>query len=393
MSLFYSDMTRRLSRPGSDVWEVHDEAVARQRAGDDIILLSVGDPDFHTPEYISRYTVEQINRGRTHYSPPAGEPELRATIARLESDITGKNFSAEQFVVFPGATATLYSVFASIANPGDEVIVPEPMYAGYRGLFDALGIVDITVPMSLPDFELDVAAIFAAVSDKTRAVLVNTPGNPCGNLIPQESLAALARGCRERDLWLVCDEVYSMITFETPHFSLLRAADDLSNVIVIDGLSKSHAMSGWRLGWAVAPPDLITQLIRISGATLFGTSQFIQDGAAYALANDAPDVEKMRVEYQRRRDYAAERLDAIVELDYFKPRGGMFVMVDSSRIANDGADFARRLLDEAGVSVVPGRGFGASAACYVRISLTHPVPLLEEVFDRIARVAARMQRD
>jgi arginine:pyruvate transaminase len=393
MSLFYSDMTQRLSQPGSDVWEIHDEAVARQRAGDDIILLSVGDPDFPTPEYITQYTVKQINRGRTHYSPPEGEIELRETIARVESEITGKTFSAELFVVFPGATAALYSVFACIANPGDEVIVPEPLYAGYRGLLDALGIKDIKVPLSLPGFELDVDAVFARVTDRTRAVLVNTPGNPCGNLIPSESLAALAEGCRERDLWLVCDEVYSMITFERPHISLLRSTDDLSNVIVIDGLSKSHAMSGWRLGWAVAPPELVAQLTRVASATLFGTSQFVQDGAAYALANDGPDVEKMRLEYQCRRDYAMQRLDGIAELDYFKPSGGMFVMVDSSRIANDGADFARRLLDEAGISTIPGRGFGISAAAYVRISLTHSVPVLRDVFDRIARVAARMHRD
>jgi len=282
-------------------------------------------------------------------------------------------------------------VFASIADVGDEVIVPEPMYAGYRGLFDAIGISDVTVPLTFPDFELDVAKIFDAVTSRTRAVLVNTPGNPCGNLIPSEILAELAQGCKDRDIWLVCDEVYSLITFESPHISLLRCTEDLSNVVVIDGLSKSHAMSGWRIGWAVAPPPLVEQLIRVANASLFGTCQFVQDGAAYALANDAPDVEKMRQEYLKRRDYAIERLDGIAELGYFRPRGGMFIMVDTSAIANDGADFARRLLDEAGISCIPGRGFGRSAASYVRISLTHPVDVLRGVFDRIADVAAAMR--
>jgi arginine:pyruvate transaminase len=392
MSLPYSEVTRRLSGPGSDVWQIHDEAVARQQAGDDIILLSVGDPDFPTPDYIAEHTVAQINRGRTHYSPPGGEPALLAAIAELETRITGKRFAPEQFVVFPGATASLYAVFASIANAGDEVIVPEPMYAGYRGLFDAIGISDVAVPLSLPDFELDATKIFDAVTSRTRAVLVNTPGNPCGNLIPPETLAELAQGLREREIWLVCDEVYSLITFESPHMSLLRSTEDLRNVVVIDGLSKSHAMSGWRIGWAVAPSPLVEQLIRVANATLFGTCQFVQDGAAYALANDAPDVEKMRQEYLKRRDYAIERLDGIPELTHFKPRGGMFIMVDTSAVANDGADFARRLLDEAGISCIPGRGFGASAASYVRISLTHPVEILREVFDRIADVAAAMSR-
>ena len=388
MSLPYSEMAHRLAAPGGDVWQIHDEAVALQRNGEDIILLSVGDPDFPTPEYIARHTVEQIIRGRTHYSPPAGEPNLRQTIADLETSITGRSFDAEQFVIFPGATAALYGTFASIANAGDNVIVPEPMYAGYRGVFDALGISIRHVPLGEADFSLDVAAVFAAVDDRTRAVLVNTPGNPCGNIINQADLLALAEGTRKRDLWIVCDEVYSLITFDQPHVSMLRSTDDLSNVVVIDGLSKSHAMSGWRLGWAAAPPELVTQLTRFSAAAFFGICQFVQDGAAYALDNDAPDVEQMRQDYKKRRDYALARLDQIPQLSYFKPQGGMFIMVDAARVTNDGADFARLLLDQAGLSTIPGRGFGPSAASYVRISLTHPLDVLEVVFDRIAEVTA-----
>jgi arginine:pyruvate transaminase len=150
-------------------------------------------------------------------------------------------------------------------------------------------------------------------------------------------------------------------------------------------------MSGWRLGWAVAPPPLVEQLVRVANAALFGTSQFVQDGAAYALANDAPDVEKMRLEYRGRRDYAMQRLDNIPGLGYFKPAGGMFIMVDCSAVSNNGADFARALLDQAGISVIPGSGFGASTANYVRLSLTHPITVLTEVFDRIESVAAALQ--
>lgn len=390
MKLPYSLLTTRLSAPGSDVWQIHDEAVVRQQQGEDIVLLSVGDPDFSTPQYIAEHTVAQINAGRTHYSPPQGEYGLRQTIAELESASTGRPFVPEQFVIFPGATAALFAVLSCIANPGDEVVTAEPMYAGYRGIFDAIGLRDVTVPLVAPHFELDVSAIFAAVTQRTRAIVVNTPGNPCGNMIGPEDLNALARGCAERDLWLVCDEVYSLITFDTPHISLLRATDKLDNVVVVDGLSKSHAMSGWRLGWAVAPAELVTQLGKFAAATFFGTCQFIQDGAAFALANDAPDVERMRIEYQHRRDYAMMRLDAIAELDYCRPSGGMFIMVDTRRIANDGADFARQLLDQAGISCIPGRGFGPSAANHVRISLTHPVSVMASVFDRMAAVAADM---
>jgi arginine:pyruvate transaminase len=387
VSLHYSKLTERLDSPAGSVWDIHDEAVVRQRAGEDIILLSVGDPDFPTPAYITEHTVAAINRGRTHYSPPAGEFNLREAIAGLETRITGKPFSPEQFVIFPGASAALYAVFCSVLDPGDEIIVPEPMYAAYTAMFAAIGASIVPIALKPPAFELNVDEVFAAVTEKTRAVLVNTPGNPCGNLIEAATLTALAEGCRTRNLWLVSDEVYSLITFDAPHWSLLRYGGDQSNLVVIDGLSKSHAMSGWRIGWAAAPPDLVTQLIRFSSAALFGVSQFVQDGAAYALANDTEDVEAMRQEYQRRRDYAAKRLDGIANLDYYRPRGGMFIMVDAGKLCNEGEIFARQLLDEAGLSTIPGRGFGPSAATYVRMSLTHPIEVLEEVFDRMARVA------
>jgi len=387
MSLHFSQVTHRLDTPAGGVWDIHDEAVTRQRSGEDIILLSVGDPDFPTPSYITEHTVDAINRGRTHYSPPAGEFNLREAIAALETRITGRPFAAEQFVIFPGASAALYAVFSSLLDPGDEIIIPEPMYAAYTAMFAAIGATIVPIALQPPTFELDVDAVFAAVTDRTRAVLVNTPGNPCGNLIEEATLRALAEGCRSRDLWLVSDEVYSLITFDAPHWSLLRYDGDQSNLVVIDGLSKSHAMSGWRIGWAAAPPDLVAQLIRFSSAALFGVSQFVQDGAAYALANDTEDVEAMRQEYQRRRDYAAKRLDGISNLGYYLPSGGMFMMVDAGRLCNEGEVFARQLLDEAGLSTIPGRGFGPSAATYVRVSLTHPIEVLKDVFDRMARIA------
>lgn len=387
MSLPYSKMSRRLAAPESDVWQVHEEAMARRAAGEDVTILSLGDPDFPTPDFIAQHTVARIRQGRTHYSPPAGEDALRQAIADLESNLSGRRFGPEQFVILPGATAALYALFACLLDPGDEVIVPEPMYIGYRGVFDAIGAALTLVPLKLPDFELSVADIFAAVTDKTRAVLVNTPGNPCGNILAPELLRELAAGCRQRDLWFVCDEVYSLITFDTPHVSALRVTDDLSNVVVVDGLSKSHAMSGWRVGWVVAPPALVNELVRFSSAAFFGVCQFVQDGAAHALANDAPDVERMRAEYRKRRDYAVKRLEAIPELGFFRPAAGMFIMVDGSKVANDGADFARRLLDEAAISTIPGRGFGPTSAAYVRLSLTAPLDVLETVFDRLATLA------
>ena len=382
----FSRMSSRLTMPTSDVWRVHAEAVKRKSRGDDILLLSVGDPDFDTPQHISDYVVAQIQDGRTHYSPAAGEQELRDTIAKLETEGTGKPFHADQVVIFPGATAALYAVFECILNEGDGVVVPEPMYVGYQGVLDAIGADIQHVPLAPPAFDLDVQAVMGRVEPNTKAVLVNTPGNPCGNIIESEKLTALANACREREIWLICDEVYSLITFDEPHVSMLKSTDDFSNIVVIDGLSKSHAMSGWRVGWVIAEAPMIDALTLLASAALFGVCQFVQDGATFALANDAQDVEAMRVRYEARRNYAIERLDAIPGLSYYKPKAGMFIMIDVSGVANDGASFSERLLQEAGISTVAGAGFGPTAINYVRMSLTLPRAGLNDAFDRIEKM-------
>ena len=381
--LKFSAASDRLAQPSSDVWRVHYEALDRLEQGDDILLLSVGDPDFDTPREITDEVIRAITAGRTHYSPAQGELSLRKAVAELERRGTGIDFGAEDVVIFPGATAALYAVFASILDPGSGVVVPEPMYVGYQSVFQAIGADVQTVPLEPPRFELDVDQLLERIEPNTRAVLVNTPGNPLGNIIPERALRRLATGCRERGVWLICDEVYSLITFEEPHQSLLKCTNDLSNVGVIDGLSKSHAMSGWRVGWLIGASELVAAATRYSGAALFGVSQFIQDAAAWALAHDAEDVERMRRAYQARRDYAVERLRQLPSLDCFVPAAGMFVMIDTSAVANSSEVFAQQLLDEQGISTIPGNAFGPSAANYVRLSLTMDESGLGQAFDRI----------
>lgn len=382
MKLPRSRASIRLDRATGDVWAVHNEALKRIEAGEDVIALSVGDPDFPTPAFITEKVVESLETHRTHYSPPAGEPALRDAIAQLESLLTHRNFARGDIAIFPGATGALFCTLSCIADPGDHVVVAQPMYIGYGGLFDAVGVVPQAVALREPDFSLDLADVEAAITPQTRALLINTPGNPCGNLIAPTVLMELAAMARRYGIWLICDEVYSLIYFDQPHVSMLRCAENFDNIVVVDGLSKSHAMSGWRVGWVVAP-NLVHDLVEFSGSAFFGCSQFVQDAAVYALQRDAPQVAAMRDEYRRRRDYVARRIAEIDGLRCAPPKAGMFVMMD---VGQEGEAFARRLLDEGGVSTIPGSGFGTSTLNYVRVGLTQELPILEEAFDRIERV-------
>lgn len=379
-----SRVAQRLDSDGGDVWAVSDRAAEMEKEGIDVIRLCVGDPDFDTPTPIHAAVGQSLRQGRTHYSASQGEPELRAAIAALETKTSPHPCSADEIVVFPGATNALYSVLSCLLNNEDELLVPDPMYVGYCGFLAAIGCQVTQVPLNVArNFALDIEAIKAAVTVKTRVVLINTPGNPAGNMITPEEMAELAEFCRDKGLWLVCDEVYSMITFARRHTSLRAAAKHLDNVIMVDGLSKSHAMSGWRVGWAVAPKALIPHLSHFAGATVFGCPQFIQDAAAFALRHDEYYVAKMREEYRTRRDYVVERINAIDGLNCQAPDAGMFVMADVSALGLDGRQFAEALLEEQQVCTVPGEGFGESTRNYVRITLAQSVEVLRKAFDRI----------
>lgn len=382
----FSALAERLDGDTSGVWAVHERACAMQAAGEEVYLLSVGDPDLPTLPSIIDHVIASLREGRTHYAPGAGEPNLREVIAGIEERSASRPCSPDDIIVFPGATNAIYNVMSCLLDAGDEVIVAEPMYIGYRSIFAALGAKVVSVALEVDNgFRLHLERLSAAITDRTRVVFINTPGNPAGNMIPTDQLRSLAQLCWKRGIWLASDEVYSMITFEDRHVSLRAAAERLENVIVIDGLSKSHAMTGWRLGWVVTHQDLVKRLLLFSSATIFGCSQFVQDAAAFALQNDEEYMTAVRSEYKKRRDFVCGRIDSIALLDCAVPGAGMFVMLDVGGLNTDGMRFAEDLLEEQRVSVLPGAGFGRSTRDYVRLSLAQSLPYLEESMNRIER--------
>jgi arginine:pyruvate transaminase len=380
----YSALATRLQEQDNGGWEVHDRALEMERAGEDVILLSVGDPDFRTPEPIIDNAVSYLRVGRTHYSPSLGEIKFRRAVADLETQSSPYPCTVDEVAIFPGATSAIHSVMSCLLNAGDEVVIPEPMYVGYPPIMQALDVQVVPVPLDVKSgFSLDLPAIKSAFTDRTRVLFLNTPGNPSGSIIPARELHELASFCRQRGVWLVCDEVYSMFTYDGKHRSARASVDHLDNIVMVDGLSKSHAMSGWRMGWVVAPAELIQRLGDYSAATLFGSPQFIQDASAFALENDQAYVASMRKEYRQRRDFVLSKLSKVSQLSCSRPEAGMFIMCDVTGTGLSGREFADQLLVKEQVSVVPGNAFGPSAAGFVRIGLAQNEVTLRKACKRI----------
>ena len=374
-----------------DVWELSDRAARRAAAGEDIILLTVGDSDAPTPECIVDAATRSLRAGRTHYAPIPGTPALRAAVARSAASRVRGEVEARNVVIFPGAQCALFSAMQCVAGPGDEVILLEPSYATYALVVAACGAQAVRVCLSPEEgFSLDVERIARALSPRCRAIVVNSPNNPCGAVFREDALAELVQLCARKGVWILSDEVYAGFAFDGQHVSPASLPDGAECSVVIDSLSKSHAMTGWRIGWAIAPLSLARCLERLAEAQLFSSPTFIQDAAVVALEEAQAITPALRRDFLRRRDLFLEGLEGCSQLRPFAPQGGMFVLVDVSRSGLAAQDFAGKLLDEEGVAVVPGDAFGSSVAASVRAALNQPEERLIEACRRIRRFVVRL---
>ena len=387
----FSPLAQRLDRDDTNAWRVHALATRRRAQGDDIIMLTIGDPDFETPPVVvdrpSRACAAaariRVLAGRR--AAARGDRRARVGLGRGPVDW-------RRVVFFPGAQAALYSVCSCILGEGDEVIVPEPCYATYPGVFAGCGATPVHVPLRPEhNFKLDVGEVEAALTERTRAIVLTTPHNPTGMCTPAETLEALGALCRERDMWLVSDEVYASLTFGgRPHASVLAVAGAEERAVGISSLSKSHAMTGWRSGWAVVPEELARHLVLLLDSMLFGSPPFIMDAALTALreadADTAAHARRLR-EPRGRRGAARRPCRAALP----SARGRDVHHARRARLRLAAGEFAERLLAEEDVSVLPTEGFGPSGHGHVRISLATNEERLAEGCERIARFAASLR--
>lgn len=387
----FSALTQRIAGDGAAAWDIHYRALALQEQGEDILLLSVGDPDFDTPVPIVDAAVESLRTGNTHYADVRGKRALRESIARRHQQRSGQAVDADQVVVLAGAQCALFSVAQCVLNPGDEVIVAEPMYVTYEAVFGACGATVIPVPVrSENGFRVLPEDVAARITPRTRALALNSPHNPSGASLPRATWEALAELCIAHDLWLISDEVYSELLFDGEHVSPGSLPGMAERTATLNSLSKSHAMTGWRVGWVVAPSSLTAHLENLALCMLYGSPDFIQDAAVVALEAQLPELEAMREAYRQRRDLVCETFAGCPGLRALKPDGGMFVMVDIRETGLSAQEFSNCLLDRHGVSVLAGEAFGPSAAGHIRLGLVLGIAQLQDACQRIARCAAEL---
>lgn len=377
-----SALAERLQSGGqSGAWAVADEGFRRRDAGDDVLLLTLGDPVGPPHPAIVAATKSALDAGRTHYSPLLGDAGLRAAIACRQGT------SPDNIAIVPGAQHGGLAALGLIAGPGDDVILSDPHYATYPGVVAATGASAVRVPVRA-DLGVDVAGIAAAITPATRAILLNSPANPTGAALDAADVQQLSALCEAHGIWLLVDEVYQCFGFAGPLVSVWKHGPR-DRLIIVNSFSKSHAMTGYRIGWVQAPEQLIERLHDWSAVALFGVSQFIQDGALAALQLPETELADYRQGFRERALLVTERANAIAGLSARMPAGGMFIMVDGRGIDADDVALAWRLLDEAGVAVIPGSGFGAGGRGHLRISLTPDAETLNRAFDRIARALQR----
>jgi aspartate aminotransferase len=364
--------------------------------GVDVISFGAGEPDFDTPERIKAAAVQALRRGETKYTEVAGIPELRAAVcAKLKRD-QGLDYEPAEVLISVGAKHTLFNLAAALLDPGDEVLVPSPYWVSYPEQARLLGAVPVAVPTDeRSGFDLDPDRLAAAVTPRTRLVVLNSPNNPTGAVFSREALAAVGRLAIERDLWIVSDECYEALTYEGRHVSIAQLGPEVKRrTVVVNTCSKAYAMTGWRIGYAAGPRPLIQAMTTVQSQVTSNPSSVAQWAAVEALAGPQDEVAKMAGEFDRRRRLIVDGLNALPGVSCVMPRGAFYVFPNVSglfgrRVSVGGAprelrtstDVAEFLLEHARVAVVPGLDFGSDA--HVRLSYATSAELIREGLARM----------
>jgi aspartate/methionine/tyrosine aminotransferase len=382
----------RMSRLGTEsAFETLAQARRLEAEGRDVVHFEIGEPDFATPENISEAAIRSLRQGATHYTPASGIWEVRDATARYITRQTGVETGPEQVVLVPGSKNILYFTLLSLVEPGDEVLIPDPGYPIYSSLVSFVGAVPVSVPIrEQNDFRLDVSELRSLVTERTRALILNTPANPTGGVLTREDCEAIAAVAIEHDLFVVSDEIYSRLVYEGSHVSPYSIEGMAERCVYMDGLSKAWAMCGWRLGFGAMPAALAERMDTLMINTASCAAAFTQWAAVEAFESPESDaaVRSMMAEFTERRDVVVEGLNAIPGIRCHRPAGAFYVFPNVEETGWDERDLQQALLEKAGVALLAGSAFGAGGRGFLRLSYANSVANLDRGIERIGNFLA-----
>ncbi len=356
----------------------------------EVVHLEIGEPDFDTPKHIIEAAKKALDEGWTHYGPSPGLPELREAIAEYAGRLRGVKFSPDQVVVTPGAKPVMSFAIMALVEEGDEVIYPNPGFPIYESMIDYMG--GKSIPIRLREehnFRLDVEELSGMVNPKTKLIIINSPANPTGGVLTREDLRLIAETALKYDAWVLADEIYSEIVYDAQFESIAQFPDIHPRLIILDGFSKTFAMTGWRIGYGIMPKELAEKMARIETNINSCTTTFIQRACLAALKGPHEDVDRMVAEFKRRRDFIVEGLNRLPGFRCQSPLGAFYAFPNIEGTGMDCRVLADRLLEEEGVACLPGTCFGKYGEGFLRFSYANSIENIAKALNRIERFLAR----
>lgn len=384
----YAFRTQHLKAEGA--YQVMAKAQELEASGRKIIHLEIGQPDFETFDNIRLAGIKAISEGQTRYTPPIGMKALREVIAADAGKRHGLQIHPDQVVVSPGAKPNLFFPAMALIEPGDEVLYPDPGFPTYEAMIRVAGGKPVPVPLKEENsFSFDLEAFHSLISSKTRLVILNSPGNPTGGVMPQKDLEVIAAAAQKFNFWVMSDEIYARVAYDGAQVpSIASLPGMLERTIIVDGFSKTYAMTGWRLGYGIMPKDLAQVVQLLLTHSVGCTAQFVQVAGVEALSGPQGQVEAVVAEYQRRRDMIVDGLNSIPGITCQRPQGAFYVFPNIKALGKSSSELADFILEKAGVAVLPGSSFGAFGEGYLRLVYSNST---ENILKAIAQIKAAIQ--
>jgi aspartate/methionine/tyrosine aminotransferase len=386
------NFAQRMSRLGTEsAFEVLARAKALERQGKSIIHLEIGEPDFDTPAHIKEAAKQALDAGATHYGPSAGLPELREAIAKHVAETRGVPVSPDEVVVTPGAKPIMFFTILALAGAGDEVIYPNPGFPIYESVINFVGGVPVPIPLREDTgFGFDLELFERRLSARTRLIIINSPENPTGGVLDRSQIERIAALAAARGIPVLADEIYRQFLYEGEFVSIMGMPGMRELTVLLDGFSKSYAMTGWRLGYGVMPVPLAEHVTRLMVNSNSCTSSFVQLAGIAALQGDQTPTARMVAEFKRRRDLVVDGLNRLPGVKCARPRGAFYVFPNITGTRRSSAEVADRLLNEAGVAVLAGTAFGQYGEGYLRLSYANSEANLRTALERMRPIHERL---